>query len=254
MSQSINVYRVTCVENNKKYIGITQHDIRERFNGHISAASLGSTCVFHCALRKYGHENFLLELVECVDTWEIACQREIFLIESEQTHVSVGGYNSTKGGDGNLGLKHTLASKQKMSESQKKRTRKPHSEKTKQKISNAKKGKKLSLATIEKIQQTKLSRAYPKRKHTNEARKKMSLAKKDKPLTKTQSEALAKLHAKNTMPVNRKVVQFDMNGKRLATYDDANLASQKTNIDSRMIIACCEHRRANAGDYFWRFV
>lgn len=58
---------------------------------------------FHCAIRKYGWDNFDFEIIEEIDESfgrDYLNEREIYFINYYQSLVTQNGYNLTKGGDG----------------------------------------------------------------------------------------------------------------------------------------------------------
>lgn len=85
-----------------KYVGITAKKLKYRLVDHKRSANKNSQYLIHKAIRKYGDK---LECVPflCVKTWEEACQVEKFFINQFKTFVKDGGYNLTKGGEGNYG-------------------------------------------------------------------------------------------------------------------------------------------------------
>jgi hypothetical protein len=99
------VYLITNKINNKKYVGQTNAKLQRRWNQHVNAAntpkcsSYGS--YFSNALRKYGRENWDLEiLVDNLQSREEAYKYEIEFIAKYQSNNSAFGYNSTEGGEG----------------------------------------------------------------------------------------------------------------------------------------------------------
>lgn len=93
------LYKITNMINNKSYIGITKLKIEERFKKHIK----DSQCPLyplHCAIQKYGHENFKVELLEESDDRSYISNREQPTIEMYESHISKHGYNVAKGGYG----------------------------------------------------------------------------------------------------------------------------------------------------------
>lgn len=96
-----NIYKITNIINGTVYIGKTVNSIKERWNEHIYSAvsrDKDGNCPLHCAIRKYGKENFLLELIEeCEDS--LSSDREKYWIKYYDSYN--GGYNATIGGDGN---------------------------------------------------------------------------------------------------------------------------------------------------------
>lgn len=134
------VYCHTNIINNKKYIGITSkkdpNDRWENGNGY------KNNPYFTNAIKKNGWENFTHEILFNNLTKEEACVKEIELIEYYKTTQRKYGYNISKGGTAPMaGRKHTKITKKKMSENNGKYWEgKHHSEESKQKISESKKG------------------------------------------------------------------------------------------------------------------
>lgn len=96
------IYKHTNKINGKSYIGLTSLSLEERLQGHINDVKYGSDRKFHQAIRKYGIENFHSEVLENnIQTYEKACEREIFWIKELETfYITNKGYNMTEGGDG----------------------------------------------------------------------------------------------------------------------------------------------------------
>lgn len=100
------IYKYTNKTTGKHYIGQT-NNLQKRYNGHKSEAfnpkSSGYNLPFHCAIRKYGMENFsydVLEEIEDGESQEFVDDREIYFISFYHSLVSENGYNLTTGGDG----------------------------------------------------------------------------------------------------------------------------------------------------------
>ena len=91
------VYIHTSKISGKSYIGYTSKSLKARFNGHLYDTKYGSTLAFHNALRKYGKENFVSDILYVCNSKEEACRAEIELIDVYCTYKN--GYNETKGGD-----------------------------------------------------------------------------------------------------------------------------------------------------------
>lgn len=92
------VYKITNKVNNKAYIGFTGRKLEKRWDSHKSHAKNGSIYRFHCAIRKYGEENFKIEELNVFKEKKDATDFEELLIEKEQTLVK--GYNAKPGGCG----------------------------------------------------------------------------------------------------------------------------------------------------------
>ena len=91
------IYKITNIINHKAYVGKTESSIEKRFQEHCADAFRAGKKKrpLYSAMRKYGVENFSIELIEETDNPE---EREIFWIEQLQTYKN--GYNATRGGDG----------------------------------------------------------------------------------------------------------------------------------------------------------
>ncbi len=96
---------------NKAYIGVAKRDPKRRWADHKRAASKGSQLALHCAIRKYGEENFSQKLL-AEGSWEYVLDLERRAIKSFETKAPLG-YNLTDGGDGVYGYAHTEESRTK---------------------------------------------------------------------------------------------------------------------------------------------
>lgn len=91
------IYKYTNRINGKIYIGQTTTGMTYRQNQHLY--QLDDNTYFHRAIKKYGIENFDLEIIE--DNIQISelDDKEIFYIKKFQSYYTSGlGYNLTKGG------------------------------------------------------------------------------------------------------------------------------------------------------------
>ena len=93
------VYKITNKINNKFYIGITSKSLEHRFNGHIKQPRfyLGE------AIKKYGKENFVIEQIDTAKTFNKLKEKEQYYITKLKPE-----YNLTHGGDGTVGIKHSI--------------------------------------------------------------------------------------------------------------------------------------------------
>ena len=144
-----------------KYVGQTTKSTEERFNQHAS----NKKSYIGRAIRKYGVENFSIEILEECDTCEQLNEREIFWIAELNSKVP-NGYNLTDGGDGIVGC----------------------SEETRAKLALASKGRKFSEET-----RAKIGLASKNRRPNEETRAKMSVAHKHRrpPDEKTRAKMSA---------------------------------------------------------------
>ena len=140
-SKTFEVYKITNLINNKIYIGITNQGAGVRFQKHLSDALHGSPFPIHNALRKYGRQNFSLEIIEFCKNSEELKEREKYWISFYNANDRSIGYNMTEGGDGTFG--RTLSEETKEKIRQKAIGRKA-SEETKKKMSELRKGYKIT--------------------------------------------------------------------------------------------------------------
>lgn len=122
------IYKITNQINGKSYIGKTVKSLDRRISNHLYDANNGSKYYIHKAIRKYGFENFKVEIIcKYVDNEKFLSEIEKFCIAYYNTKVPAG-YNLTDGGEGVSGSNYWLG--------------KHHSESTRKKISEAQRGDK----------------------------------------------------------------------------------------------------------------
>jgi group I intron endonuclease len=109
------IYKVTNQINKKEYIGCTITTLKKRFEEHAwRCLKTDSNTKFCNSIKKYGIENFEIELIEECDII-IIYEREKFFINEFKTYYT--GLNSTIGGEGCLGYKHSKEIREKISKS-----------------------------------------------------------------------------------------------------------------------------------------
>jgi len=95
------IYKVTNLRNEKVYVGKTSYSLDVRKSNHLrEALRYNSETHFHRALRKWGHDNFVWEVVEEAEEEQLDSLERKW-IESEDSFRN--GYNQTMGGDGQRG-------------------------------------------------------------------------------------------------------------------------------------------------------
>lgn len=201
------VYLITNTVNGKQYVGITCRGYRTRFLEHIHDSNYNKdNQILHSAIRKYGPDKFIVELLESNIPDELADSKEKEYISKYKTYYAVGqGYNMTEGGGGVVGYKHSEESKLKISESLKGIV---FSQSRNDRISKALKNRPKSLEHRKHLSDARIGR-YTKqdnpfygKHHTNETKKAISDAKS-----------------------NHIVFQIDMDtGKVIRTFPNLNLA------------------------------
>lgn len=205
------IYLITNTVNNKQYIGATITSVKSRWNRHISdSIRKVDGQVLHQAIRKYGQENFKIEILEEHDDKDYVFNvLEEQYIRKYKTHGSEGGYNMTWGGDGWNGMSHKDSSKKKMSDAHK---GKVLTEEHRRNIGLAQLGKKLgpmSEETKKKISLTKLQRGFTSKQRDA--------------LKKTHQSLVGKTHTKETkkkISESQRVYEYNLtspNGKEYTT-------------------------------------
>lgn len=99
------IYKYTNLINNKKYIGQT-NNFERRVNEHKSCSfnpkSVNYDDKIHQAIRKYGYDNFKIEIIEVITdakTHDLVNEREKYWIKEEQSLLTQWGYNVLEGGN-----------------------------------------------------------------------------------------------------------------------------------------------------------
>ena len=102
----VSVYIIVNTVTYRGYVGITSGTVQARYRKHWSDVNRGSGGHLHRAMRKYGPDVFVVEVLATAETWDDAAQMEIRLIQEHKTRSPLG-YNMTDGGEGTLGYRHT---------------------------------------------------------------------------------------------------------------------------------------------------
>jgi group I intron endonuclease len=93
------LYRITCSENGKVYVGYSSKSAEDRFKAHLLNARWKRKTALYDAIRCYGEAAFSVETILQCESHAEACAHEIRLIE-ELCSLLPSGYNMTRGGDG----------------------------------------------------------------------------------------------------------------------------------------------------------
>ena len=107
------IYKIKNLVNQKEYVGCTISTLKKRFEEHIFRCTKSDSNTKLCnSVRKYGPDKFMIELIEECELLSIY-EREKFYINEMKTFDS--GLNSTIGGEGCLGYKHSKEIREKIS-------------------------------------------------------------------------------------------------------------------------------------------
>lgn len=143
------IYKITNINNNKIYIGLTIQKINDRFSHHIYEAKRGSASYFHRAIMKHSPKSFIVEQIDTANTIDELREKEIFYIFKYNTTNRKIGYNLSPGGEGTPGV---LKSKETREKIRQKALGRVISKETKDKISKSNLGKKVNEKTYNAMQ------------------------------------------------------------------------------------------------------
>lgn len=186
------VYKHTC-PNGRAYIGITKQGLERRWR---SGTHYDYNRRFFLAIVKYGWDNFKHEILESGLTYEEAKRKETEYIEKFQTSDERFGYNQTLG-VGGKGYTKSLE--------------------TREKISLAHRGKKLSPEHCRRISEGQ------KGKH------------------------MGKLSA-----CAKKVYQYDLDGNFIKEWDCQSDAARYYHCDQSKISECAAGKKKQIKGFIWR--
>jgi group I intron endonuclease len=156
------VYLITNKITNDCYVGKTKTSIEKRFKRHCYLSKTVNTFLYK-AMRKYGIENFYAELLE--ETMDLFSLNEL---EKKYILIMNPRYNMTEGGDGgdtssSIAYKNYMKMRsQQISGENNPFYGKKHTEETKIKISERKKGTIVSEETKEKLRKKNLGKKMSK--------------------------------------------------------------------------------------------
>jgi group I intron endonuclease len=92
------VYRFTNLINGKVYIGQSVKPLKRRMELHSWSVRKGRKQAVHCAIEKYGWDNFRIETIYAAKSIPELNAMETFFILIHQSHLPANGYNRNLGG------------------------------------------------------------------------------------------------------------------------------------------------------------
>lgn len=193
--ESYFVYKLQNKISGNIYIGITS-SLKRRINEHCRDSKNGSCLPVHRAIRKYGLDSFSISILKRCCSWPDACEAERSMISHYDSFNN--GYNCTLGGDGRSGIPHSEETKQKISESMLGKNKYKHSPEHIAKHAASIRGRKHSEETKLKMRlssprkkltpEHKLKISWIGKNHTEKSKNKISESKKDKRIYLFQSK------------------------------------------------------------------
>ena len=222
-----NNYCVYChyFPNGKVYVGITSKEPEKRWlkDGY----GYRQQKVVYSAIKKYGWNNIIHEVIARNVSYESAKNIEIDLIELYNSTDRKHGYNISPGGD--------LISEESRKKISKSCTGRHVSEESRKKMSENRKGKKKS-----EEHRRKIGEAHRGMKMSDEFRKKMS--------------EIAKNRHHDTIndPRNIAILQYRLiDGAFLGRYRSINEASRQTGASKSHISECAKEKRRQEMNCIW---
>ena len=105
------IYKITNLQNNKIYIGQTIRSVDARWREHLKSAQLGTDLHLYEAIRLYGKDNFIIEVIDNATSQEELDNKEKYWIHYFNTLNPEKGYNNIEGGNSNPMFNKTIAQK-----------------------------------------------------------------------------------------------------------------------------------------------
>lgn len=208
------IYKITNKVNGKIYIGQTVRSMKVRLMEHKRPSK---NSLLAKSMRRYGIENFKVELIDEAYTIEELNNKEIYYIKKFNC-IYPNGYNLCCGGGNTEGYKYTSIARSKMSSSRK--------------------GK-----------YTGENNHFYGKKHTEETKKKMKDAFKDKEFYAKRCEHLSKVRY-----IGGKRVRNIDTGEIFDTIKDACISIGKTEKETTHISRVCRGKRRTCFGYRWEYV
>lgn len=174
------IYKITNKINGKVYIGQTTYSLNHRWSGH--KQNTNKCSYIAAAIQKYGHESFTIEQIDTAETFDELNEKEIYWINFYDSCNREKGYNLLSGGNQ---PRHSEVSKIKMSNARK---GKKHTKEHCENIAKGNTGKIVSEKTKELI--SKANTGQKRRSWTEEEKKQISERRKGK---KASPEAIANM-------------------------------------------------------------
>ena len=223
------VYKITCINNDKVYIGKAV-DIDKRLRDHRNSKKDGQgNGLFQNAILKHGWDSFIVEILEVIQEFDKSkdnqtlLEREAYYIELFDTTNRDKGYNRCKFSNDNTGIIFSKEVREKMSRSKlgkklsqehiekireanigrtlseehKEKLRKPKSEEAKENMRKARLNSPLSEESREKIRQSLIGK-----KMSEESKEKMRQAKLGTKHSKETKEKMSLSHKKSNQNIN----------------------------------------------------
>lgn len=267
------IYKITNIINGKIYIGQTTQTMSKRWKNHLRDCGKERNNKFYNAIKKYGQENFNVELVEeNIMSRDELNKKEKYWISYYDCHKN--GYNSTIGGETSpmkdpiiakkmsiimKGRKFTDEHKRHIREAQVGKTGTPHTEEHKKHMSELMTNRIVSQETRDKLREINTGK-----KQSDETRIKRSDSMKGRSHTEEHNKKISEKLKINSYRVSGKenarskaVMQIDKTtNETLNVFESANIAAKYMNKKSAGDISNCANgvKLKTAYGYKWEWV
>lgn len=250
------IYEIVNIKNQKRYIG-QSIDVYRRWIQHNSELKRGkhSNEYLQFSWNKYGEDAFEFHILEeCSE--EKLNERELFYIQKFDTSNRDYGYNLGYVGDGVCVLSEEA--RQKMSQAQLIRWTEELRVERSQKYSgenNPFYGKHHSKETGRKIAEANKKRVWSDESRAKEAQglAERNKAKRGSTVSQAVRDKISKTLKGRPSPNRKSVVQLNLNGDYISSFDSIKAASNATGITTNMISDCCRKLRGDARGFIWRY-
>ena len=216
------IYGIINLVNGKIYVGQTTQSLKQRFGQHARAKSyIGN------AIRKYGRENFVCEIIEECTTLEELDERERFWI-AEFDCIYPKGYNRTPGGDSVRGGSPALNAKRSAAMKKVWATRSPDERSNMAKNREAAKTPEERSATARKSAATRIANSTPEeRSATAIARERAKSPEKRAEADRKAGLSRKKYMAKKSLEERRQITAKAREVSMARTAEEKSAAANK---------------------------
>jgi hypothetical protein len=252
------IYKTTNNLNKRYYYGMHSTD-------NLDDGYLGSGTYLRRAIKKYGKENFTIEILQFCKSREELKSLESKIVTLQEV-ANVECMNLRVGGSGpirNYGYVMTTEIREKISKNHAKYwLGKTRDDGFRQKMSEVNIGKKLSDKTKQKISKalsgkyvgekssmhgrTGLLKPFYNKTHSEETKIKIRQKRKKQIITEETKQKISENHKKP-------IIQFSITGQFIREYTSRNEAAMELNINPTMISNHIVGRKKSAGGFLWKY-
>jgi group I intron endonuclease len=245
-----HIYKIRNIINHHFYIGQTRQSLSRRFSGHkYDSKDSNSNRPICSAIRKYGIESFVIEIVEEIQAY--SKDELISMLNEKEIHYILylkPEYNTAPGGLGNTGNlpwsdERRASFKERMSGPCNHNFGKHLTDEVKQKLSNKHKGK-----TISEIVRKKTSRTMKGVLKTENTRQNMA---------KSRQKLLESGWTPPKGSNSKKAISVDQIDKLslevIKTFGSITDASEETGASRGNIVNCCKGNAKTSAGFVWKY-